>query len=131
MKIYNGMGLSTAEARDLKAIMDKFDTFSIGELNETYERYIFNNWSQKGESIESSVTSLRSLARTCSFCDCLHDSLIRNRIVTGLSDDNTRKSLLQEKKMDLDKCIDICKVLKQQKCELKPWSAVQKLKYTK
>ena len=45
LKIYNGMGVMSAEAGDLKAIMKKFDDFSIGKLNETYERYVFNNHS--------------------------------------------------------------------------------------
>ena len=74
LKIYNCMGVVAAEAGDLKAIMKKFDDFSIGELNETYERYVFNNCSQRdGESIESFATSLRSLAGTCGFCYCFPD----------------------------------------------------------
>ena len=109
LKIYNGMSVMAAEAGNLKAIMKKFDDFSIGELNKTYERYVFNNCSQRdGEVIESFPTSLRSLAR-CGFCDCLHDSLIRDRIVTGICDNGTRKTLLQQRNLDINKCIDICK----------------------
>ena len=120
LKIYNGMGVMATEAGDLKAIMKKFDDFSIGELNETYERYVFNNRSQRdGESIESFGTSLRSLARTCGFCDCLHDSLIRDRIVTGICDDETRKTLLQERNLDINKCIDICKGVEAAKVRVK------------
>ena len=114
------MSVMATEAGDLKAIMKKFDDFSIGELNETYERYIFNNRSQRdGESIESFATSLRSLARTCGFCDCLHDSLIRDRIVTGICDDETRKTLLQERNLDINKCIDICKGVEAAKVRVK------------
>ena len=68
LKIYNGMDVKLEEACELKAIIKKFDAFSIGEPNETYERYIFNNCSQRnGESIELFVTNLRSLARTYGF----------------------------------------------------------------
>ena len=120
LKIYNGMGVAAAEAGDLKAIMKKFDDFSIGELNETYERYVFNNRSQReGESIEAFATSLRNLARTCGFCDCLHDSLIKDRIVTGILDDETRQTLLQERKLDINKCIDICKGVEAAKVRVK------------
>ena len=35
LKIYNGMGVMAAEAWDQKAIMKKFDDFSIGKLTET------------------------------------------------------------------------------------------------
>ena len=62
-----------------------------------------------GELIESFAASLRSLARTCEFCDCLHDSLIRDRIITGICDDETRETLLQERNLDIIKCPDICK----------------------
>ena len=120
LKIYNGMGVMATEAGNLKAIMKKFDDFSIGELNETYERYVFNNRSQRdGESIESFATSLRSLARTCGFCDCLHDSLIIDRIVNGICDDETRKTLLQERNLDINKCIDICKGVEAAKVRVK------------
>ena len=36
------------------------------------------------------------------------DSLIRDRIVVGTKDNGTRKRLLQESKLTLNKCIDIC-----------------------
>ena len=107
------MCVMSTEAGDLKAIMKNFEDFPIGELNETYERYVFNNRSQRdGESIESFATSLKSMARTCGFCNSLHDSLIRDRIVTGICDDKRRKTLLQERNLDINKYIDICKGVK-------------------
>ena len=36
-------------------------------------------------------------------------SLIRDRIVTGICDNETRKTLLQERNLDINKYIDICK----------------------
>ena len=53
------------------------------------------------------VATLRNLARTCNFCDCMHDSLIRDRIVFGIHNRQTKKRLLQECKLDLKKCIGI------------------------
>ena len=92
----------------------------IGDLNEIYERYVFNNHSQRdGESMESFATSLRSVAITCGYCNCLHDSLIRDRIVTGICDDETRKRLLQERNLDINKCTDICKGVEAAKVRVK------------
>ena len=97
MKIYNGMSFESPEAKGtLSTIIDKFDQFTIGETNETYERYVFNSRNQNSdESIDAYVTSLRTLAQTCNFCDCMGDSLIRDRIVFGVNNDETRKKLLQ------------------------------------
>ena len=52
-----------------------------------YERSVFNSCDQKeGESIDTYVGELRTLAQSCNFCTCLHDTLIRDRIVLGLRD---------------------------------------------
>ena len=111
LKVYNGMQFETEEDRkSLEKIIQKFDEFTIGEVNETYERYIFNGRNQAtDESIDAYVTVLRSLAKTCGFCDCLHDSLLRDRIVLGVNNQKLRKRLLQERKLDLKKCIDLCR----------------------
>ena len=45
----------------------------------------------------------------CTFCTCLQDSLIRDRIVLCIRDAHTRKRLLQQTKLSLQKCIDICR----------------------
>ena len=91
-------------------IIEKFDESTIGEVNETYERYIFNGRNQgQDESIDAYITALRSLAKTCGFCDCLADSLLKDRIVLGISNHTLRKRLLQERKLDLKKCIDLCR----------------------
>ena len=111
LKIYNGMQFANeTEQKTLSKIVEKFDEFAIGEVNETYEHHIFNGRNQgQDESIDAYVACLRSLARTCGFCECLADSLLRDRIVLGVKNNNLRKRLLQERKLDLKKCIDICR----------------------
>ena len=111
MKIYNGMQFANeTDRRNLSKIIEKFDEFTIREANETYERYIFNGRNQgQDESFDAYITALRSLAKTCGFCDCLADSLLRDRIVLGISNHTLRKRLLQERKLHLKKCIDLCR----------------------
>ena len=111
MKIYNGMQFASETDRcTLSKIVEKFDEFTIGEVNETYERYIFNGRNQgQDESIDAYITALRTLAKTCGFCDCLADSLSRNRIVLEINSHTLRKRLLQERNLDLKKCIDLCR----------------------
>ena len=70
----------------------------------------FNSRDQKeGESIDAYVGALRTLAQKCNFCTCLHDSLIRDRIVLGVRESETRKRLLRQTKLTLHKCIEIVK----------------------
>ena len=108
LKIVNTLNLP-ADTK-LEEIILKLESHFIGELNETYERYKFNQRTQQeGESVTAYVTALRHLAKTCNFCDCLKDTLLRDRILIGIRCANTRKRLLQERNLDLKKCIDICK----------------------
>ena len=110
VKIYNSFDLSEANRRKLSEIIKEFDKFAIGETNETYERYVFNSRDQKeGDSIDTYVGELRTLAQSCNFCTCLHDTLIRDRIVLGLRDGGTRKRLLRQGKVTLQKCIEMVK----------------------
>ena len=110
VKTYNSFDISEENWRKLPEIMKCFDDYAIGETNETYERYVFNSRNQKDEeTIDKYVAELRTLTQSCNFCTCLHDSLIRDRIVLGIRDGNTRKRLLRQSKLTLQKCIDIVK----------------------
>lgn len=111
MKIYNGMQFANkTESNTLSKIIEKFDEFTIREVKGSYKCYIFNGRNQgQDESIDAYITALRSLAKTCGFCDCLTDSLLRDRIVLRINNHTLQKRLLQERKLDLKKCIDLCR----------------------
>ena len=107
LQIYNGCDPSDEDT--CEDILQKLDTFILGETNEIFERYKFNSRQQQnGESVDSYLNSLKILRKTCNFCDCMKDSLIRDRLVLGVLDERIRKRLFQERKIDLKKCIDIC-----------------------
>ena len=102
MRVYNGLYFDSEEdKKKLPKIMEKLDELAIGKVNGTYERYMFNSRNQEAdESINGYVAALRKLAQTC--------NIIRDRIVLGVRSKQTRKRLLQERKLTLSKCIDIC-----------------------
>ena len=55
---------------------------------------VFNRRHQEtNESVDAYVTALRKLAKTCNY-GSLTDSLIRDRMVVGISDNSARKKLL-------------------------------------
>ena len=51
---------------------------------------------------------LKQLSLNCEY-DELRDSLIRNRIICGISDNVTCERLLRTKELDLKTCVDYCK----------------------
>ena len=110
LEIVDGLNFSNEEERsDIDVVLGKLEAFCVGETNEIYERYQFNKRDQEsGESIDSYVAALRTLAKTCNYGSLL-DSLIRDRVVVGIRDNGTRKRLLQESKLTLNRCIDICR----------------------
>ena len=64
--------------------------------SEVMQRFRFNSRSRKAsESVAAYVMELRRLAVFCNFGDTL-SKMLRDRLVWGINDDNTKKKLLQE-----------------------------------
>ena len=100
----------TENANDWRVVMGKMEKHCIGEVNEIYERYCFNKRDKlPTETVDNFVAELKTLAKTCNFCDCLRDSLIRDRIVLGIKSEQTTKKLLRMRDLTLNKCIDVCR----------------------
>ncbi|PFX31659.1 hypothetical protein AWC38_SpisGene3496 [Stylophora pistillata] len=107
--VYEGLEFVDEADKDIDVVLQKLRYYCIGETNEIYERYRFNKRDQEpNESLDAYVTTLRMLAKTCNFA-VLVNSLIRERIVIGVSDYQARKKLLQVSKLALKECIDICR----------------------
>ena len=110
LKIYNGFTFPNGENITVADIIAKFDTFAVGETNETYERFLFNNRNQLDcESFETFLAAIRSLVKTCNYCENCIDSILRDRIVLGIRDTTTQTALLKERNFTLQTCIDTCK----------------------
>ena len=119
LKIYNSLVYEEKEDKDdVDLIIKKLDAYIIGETNEIYERFKFNKREQKeDESIDTYVTALKELIRSCSYGD-LSDSLLRDRIVIGISDNTVKKSLLQKRKLTLNDAVDMCKAAEAAKLQM-------------
>ena len=107
LEIFNTFRYNTGEDPEkVDTIIAKFDEYFTGEVNETYERFKFNQRNQVGESFDAYLIALRNMAETCNFCTCprMTDSRLRDRIVLGIKNGNARKWLLRERKLDL-KCL--------------------------
>jgi hypothetical protein len=58
------------------------------------------------------------MIKTCQF-GTLEDSLLRDKIVLGIRDANTRKKLLQDPALTLKQCIDVCRINEKSISQLK------------
>ena len=98
LKIYNGFHFDTPEdQRTMAEVITKFQEFAVGEVNEIYERFMFNSRCQhEGESFESFLTAIRSLIKTCNYCDNCVDTILRDRIVLGIRDPDTQTQLFKD-----------------------------------
>lgn len=110
LDVYEGLEFENEDnKKDIDIVLQKLQRYCIGETNKIYERYRFNKRDQEpNESLDAYVTALRTLAKTCNF-GVLENSLIRDRIVIGVRDNQARKKLLQVSKRTLKECIDICR----------------------
>ena len=61
MRIYNGFQFDKEEDElTVEQILTRFDTYPVGETNETYERYVFHQRNQKeGETFENFLANRR------------------------------------------------------------------------
>ena len=111
LKVYNGFQFPDGnDARTEQQIKDAFDSFAVGQINETYERYVFNSRIQREEEpFETFLAAIRSLVKSCNYCDACVNSILRDRIVLGIKDAQTQTSLLKEPNLTLANCITICK----------------------
>ncbi|CAB4001653.1 Hypothetical predicted protein [Paramuricea clavata] len=96
LKVIKTFSYATEEnVNDWCVFMSKLEKHCIGEVNDIYERYCFNRRDKlPTESVDNFVAELKTLAKTCNFCECLHNSLIRDHIALGIKDEQTTKKLL-------------------------------------
>lgn len=71
------------------------------------EFYLRNQ--QQEERFDDYFIALQEIAGFCDFCNHCLDEQFRDRIVTGIQNDETVKDLLSEKKLTLDKAVAICR----------------------
>ncbi|XP_037292617.1 uncharacterized protein LOC119188801 [Manduca sexta] len=109
IEIYNTFEFEK-ETRNYETIVEKFDSYFQPLKNETMCRHLFFT-RNKGceESFEEYVMALKKLSQDCAF-ENLRDSLIRDQIIRGISDKSLRERLLKEQKLDLTKCVNMCKM---------------------
>ena len=94
----------------IEDILERFETFIIGEVNETYERFNFNKRVQEsGEKFELFYAELQRLLSTCNYCESCKESILKDRVVMGINDSNLQRDLLKIRNLSLQMTIDTCR----------------------
>ena len=119
-KVFKTWNLSATERKDIKGVIELFDSYSNPRKNIPLERYLFNSWQQKpGESFDRYMTALRQIADKCAFDAITPDDLLRDRIIFGIADNKVRERLLREPELNLAKTLDICRASEMSQVQIK------------
>lgn len=94
----------------VKTIIDKMQTHLRSQRNIVLDRKEFYARNQQpSELFDDYYIALQEIAAFCDFCPQCTDQQFRDRIVTGIRDEETLKELLAEKDLTLEKTINICR----------------------
>lgn len=101
-------GVTDATKTDPALIIEKLRGHFVPKSNVLYERFLFNSASQlANESVDQFLTRIRKMASSCEF-GTLQDSLLRDRLVIGTSDEPCRERMLREMPVpDLERCLNM------------------------
>lgn len=127
LEIYNNFTFTEdAERRDYATVIKKFDEYCAAQVNEIHERYLFRRRVQaEGEPFEPFARDLRHLSKSCNF-GVMEESMIRDQIVFGTSDDKVRQKLLRDKDLTLLKAEQVCKAAELSEAQNQIWAREQR-----
>jgi len=110
-KVFRTFTFSSPEdAKKIEPVQRKFEEYCIPRENTIYERFLFFTRDQhESETIDQYLTELHQIAANCDFESITLDQLLRDRLVTGTRNTKTRENLLREKKLTLEKALDIAR----------------------
>lgn len=94
---------------DYDGALNKLTEYFAPKKNIPFERHVFRQGAQEpGESVESLITRLRTLAKSCQFENV--DDVIRDQLVEKCLSGKLRRRLLREPELTLEKSIQIAKL---------------------
>lgn len=106
---FNTFTLTEEQKKEYATVITAWENYCVPRSNKSVERHIFFARNQKeGESFDTFLTDLKKLSASCGFGD-LRDSLIKDRIISGINNKCLKDRLLREDTMTLEKCVKLCK----------------------
>ena len=124
VRIYDSFVFTTAgDAKKLKPVLDKFDSFFKPLHSEVFERYKFRIRNQlPGESFDNWMLDLRGLVKNTNYTSLtaitIDDSMLRDQIVLGILDPTVREKLLIETDLTFAKACEIVRACEAARSQL-------------
>ena len=119
VEVYNTLTFDEEDDRlKLAIILEKIEEYCNPRKNITYEMYKFFTCVQGDMSFNQYLTELKLKAKSCEFAQ-LRESLIRDRVVCGITSDTLRERLLREVDISLEKAAQLCLAAEITKVQLK------------
>ena len=122
MDVYNAFTWDSENDKvKIDKVLEQFEKFCEPLKNRIYEGQA------SGESIDKYATVVRNMADNCKFQD-MKDSLIRDRIVFGVTDNQVRRRLLRVPELTLlDKALEIARAAEATQNQLKQMQNLHKV----
>lgn len=111
LRIFNTLNLSESQVNDLNKVLHALEAYCTESHRSDliYKRSVFNQRCQgNDETLDAFLLAVRSLARECSF-GVLESVRIKDRIVMGLRDLETRDKLEKIQDLSLESAISFCR----------------------
>lgn len=117
-EIYNTFNLTEQEETNVAVIKQRFTEYFTPRTNVTYERYMFNRLHQEeNEPFDCFITKLKTQIKKCDF-GAISDSLLVDKIIIGIKNEDLRKKLLTEENLTLERAVNACKINEQTSLQL-------------
>ena len=108
MEIFNEFKFEEGHDSKLDSVITQFEGYCNPRKNQTFHRFLFFSHAKPVDmDFRKFVSTLRKLAEPCEF-GALRDSLIRDRIISSIPENDLRKKLLVFDTLTLEKCIEMC-----------------------
>ena len=106
------------DKKEVKKVLDHFDTYCKPRKNTVYERYRFRCRDQvEDEAVDKWVKELKTIASNCEFAD--EENMIRDQLVFGYRDQKVKERMLRESTLTLSKALEICRAAESTKSQMK------------
>ena len=105
-ELYETFTLSEEDSKNISKVLKAFEARCVAVEKVIYEHYMFNKRTQEvGENIQHFITDVLKLAENCQYGD-LKDDLIRDKSISGITDDRVREKLLGTRGLNLETAIE-------------------------
>uniref|UniRef100_A0A1Y1JV53 RNA-directed DNA polymerase n=1 Tax=Photinus pyralis TaxID=7054 RepID=A0A1Y1JV53_PHOPY len=109
-EVYTTLGLTNEQKAKYDEVIKAFQEYCKPRNNETYDRFkFFSRNKNTEETYDSFIKDLKVLAKPCNFGD-QEDSLIRDRLILGITDVVLQERLLRQTKLTLKDAEQHCRL---------------------